>query len=678
MTKFKQIVLLCYLLVVSCEILAQTGKRDSQDSSLLEINKILSVLDSSKLDTERLFQLEKAYTLVQNLSDDTARSKYLSQISYEFYKLNDSARFRRVNRNATLQALQIKDTNTVANLYWDLGNFFYQNIQNDSAYYYYNKAQLLFQEIDSDFYTGRMLINKAIVQTSIKDYVGSEISTFKALELLEPLQKYNQLYRCYNNLGIIYNELEEYAKSLEYHERALDIQKKVTNRNFFEETTLNNIGVVEENRGNYIKAKTIFKEILTQGNLLRENPKLYAMVLDNFAYNSFKSGDTEQVYDHFIRSLEIRDSIKDYYGITINKLHLSEYFLLQKDTISAIAFAQSSYSLAKETQNFKDRLSALLFLSKADPTEKGTYLQEYIALEDSLQVVERRVRNKFTRIAYETDQFIFRNKELQNQKALLTVLFVLLAFSTVMVVIILHNRAKNKTLVYQAKQQKANEEIYALMLAQQSKLEEGRQQEKHRIAGELHDGVLSNLFGLRLSLGSLNKSQTEEAIKLRAGLIEEIRQLEEEIRNISHELSQEPRLNDIGFIKLVERLVENKGRLGEFEVDFYHQEDIQWYEVDNAIKMNIYRLVQESLQNIIKHARARKVWISFTYNPEENQLEIDIKDNGLGFDQEKKISGIGLSNMKSRIDELNGFMKITSNPGNGTEITFHIPLIFNS
>lgn len=641
-------------------------------------SKIDSLLQPNTIDEEeQVFSLRKAYDLSKKIDQDSIRLIYLTKISYSFYKANDTVIFREVNHKALELALNLQDTTTVAGLYWDLGNFYFRTIHKDSSFYYYTKAQKIYNQSGNKFYEGRMLINKAIVQTSIKDYVGSEITTYNALRLLEPLNKYNQIYRGYNNLGIINNELENYSESLEYHKKALEIQEKIEQENFFKQITLNNIGVVEENRGKHEIAKEIFKKALKEKDLQNKNAKLYAMLLDNFAYNSFKSGDTLNVYNKFVKALKIRDSVGDIFGISINKIHLGEYSLAQNDTTKAIFYAEKAKKLSSQSQNYRDQLASLKLLSLADKEQAASYLNQYVKLDDSLHKVERSARNKFTRIAYETDNFIFENKQLQDQKTLLTVLFILLAVTTILVMIILNNRARNKTLVYEQKQQKANEEIYALMLTQQSKLEEGRQQEKHRISGELHDSILSNLFGLRLSLGTLNKKNTLEAMESRGLLIEEIRQVEEEIRSISHTLSEEPRLKDISFIQLISQLLEKKGAIGNIHYDFKDYEDIQWYDIDNSIKMNIYRVIQESLQNITKHAKATKVMLEFKLKT-FNVLQVKIKDNGCGYDKKMKKGGIGLDNIKSRVSNLGGEIDIISAPGSGFTIIFKVPLQLNS
>ncbi len=83
-------------------------------------------------------------------------------------------------------------------------------------------------------------------------------------------------------------------------------------------------------------------------------------------------------------------------------------------------------------------------------------------------------------------------------------------------------------------------------------------------------------------------------------------------------------------------------------------------------------MIQEAIQNIIKHAKADTIVISFSLK--ENVLEIKVKDNGMGFDANKNYKGIGLKNIASRVSKLRGSHQITSNLNKGTELNIHIPI----
>ena len=117
-------------------------------------------------------------------------------------------------------------------------------------------------------------------------------------------------------------------------------------------------------------------------------------------------------------------------------------------------------------------------LSKLDKKNSPLYINEYIELNDSLQKQERIIRNKFTRIQFQTDEFITRNKRLNKQNNTILLISGLSLLIGTLLYVIRNQRARNKTLLFEKEQQKANEEIYNLMILQQEKLDEGSKIEK--------------------------------------------------------------------------------------------------------------------------------------------------------------------------------------------------------
>ena len=171
--------------------------------------------------SKREFYLHKAYKESLRESNDSLRTTYLTKVSFTYYGyLKDSLMFRKINKQAIELSIQINDSLNLANNYWDLGNFFRNSSIKDSAYYSYVKAQKIFEALTSDGFAGKLLLNMALIQTDYKDYTGSEVTTIRALNLLNPLNEYEPIYRCYNNLGIIFNELGEYKQALYYHNKA--------------------------------------------------------------------------------------------------------------------------------------------------------------------------------------------------------------------------------------------------------------------------------------------------------------------------------------------------------------------------------------------------------------------------------------------------------------------------
>ena len=590
----------------------------------------------------------------------------------QFFNIDDSLAFRETNKLAIRLSNKLNDTTRLAYNYWDLGLFYSRYSVKDSAYYNYSNAQKLFESAGKVFYSGRMLMNMAIIQSDLRDYTGSEITTIQAIELLKPLKKYKQLYKCYNNLGVIYNELEEFYKALFYHNKALEYQDLITGTNTNTANSLNNIGVVYENQGKFDQAIPKYNEAIQTENLKQKNTKLYAMLLDNLAYSKFKLKDTVGVTALFQESLHIRDSINDISGKTINKLHLAEFYAAYNDSIRALYLAHEAKELATNSKNYRDVLSAYLLLSKLDKMNSDIYSQQYIPLNNMLLKEERAIRNKFTRIRFETDQFIEENELLtEKNKRYLIIGFITLILG-VAIYIITDQRLKNIKLRSEKAQQKANEEIYNLLLTQQNKVDEGKRNEKKRMSEELHDGVLGNLYGIKMNLAVLNPQNSKTAVLKREEYIETLSNVIDEILNVSHELSANAIDADVGYIQLIDDLLrENSSTFG-YTYKLESDTTTNWQVIPGEKKMNIYRILQESIQNINKYAKANNVLVAI--ESDEYFVRLSIRDDGIGYNTQTKKDGIGIKNIKSRIQRLQGSVVFTSKTNKGTSIIIKIPL----
>ncbi|MGB5666205.1 MAG: tetratricopeptide repeat protein, partial [Maribacter sp.] len=352
----------------------------------------------------------------------------------------------------------------------------------DSSYYHYREAQMLYDALGNQYNSGRMLYNMAAVQTDVKDYTGSEITTIKAIELLKPLDKYKQLYQCYNNLGIVSLKLNEYDLALENYEEAFSYLNKFDDTDNAKETVLNNIGLVYLEKRQYQKAITYFDQVLKTKDLLNKNATLYATALNNYANCKLKLDDIAEVKEHLDRALQIRDSIGDIVGVSTSNYNLVEYHLRQKDTSLAILQAQKAKTYSEQSSNNERLLETLKLLAVIDAKNSVVYTQNYIALNDSLQREERRARDKFTRIRFETNETLIENQTLTKKKQVWTGIAVGLLLAGTAFYIIVDQRIKNQTLRFQQQQQASNQEIFNLLLSQKQKVEEGKQLEQKRIS----------------------------------------------------------------------------------------------------------------------------------------------------------------------------------------------------
>lgn len=403
-------------------------------------------------------------------------------------------------------------------------------------------------------------------------------------------------------------------------------------------------------------------------NLKKIEPSTYAYLKNYFGYAKLKTGDYSAI-NEFRESLKIGDSLNFQPIQNTCNLHFGEYYLLTKDTVKAKSYFDKVYI----SKLIDDKLKALDKLILIEPKNTKNF-KEIILLRDSLFNNERQTRDKFARIEFETNEIISENEAIQKQKE--SIVQQLWSVSAIAVFIILavllfyfikSRNLKNKELIFIQEQQNAKEEIYELMLNQQHRIEEGKYSEKNRISQELHDGIMGKLTGIRLNLFILKKKQDVETVQKCLPFIDDIQDIEKEIRQITHDLKQNLFDDNITFSSIVENLFTMIKSHSDIDFSLQIDERIDWDVINNNIKINIYRIIQEALQNIDKYAQASKVNINM--NKVNNEIQITIKDNGIGFIQKTGKKGIGLENMKQRMNEINGQFLLESIINQGTKIS---------
>ncbi|RYD71041.1 MAG: hypothetical protein EOP53_24340, partial [Sphingobacteriales bacterium] len=243
----------------------------------------------------------------------------------------------------------------------------------------------------------------------------------------------------------------------------------------------------------------------------------------------------------------------------------------KNDSKNATLYANKAYLISKKRNLSRETLLSLKQLSSIDPQNSSKYSEEYIRINDSLQLAERKIRNKLARIEFETEELIEQKDKLVEQKESLIYFGFALLVVGIFIYVIRMQASKNRELLLIQQQQAANEEIYQLMLTQQEKSEEIRQLEKKKIGQELHDSVLGKIFGTRMSLAVLNSSQKMEDIEKRSTFIDHLKDLEQEIREISHDLNSEKTAILNNFVLMLTNFIENQkqvyGTLVHFQQD---------------------------------------------------------------------------------------------------------------
>ncbi|EJO69568.1 MULTISPECIES: sensor histidine kinase [Leptospira] len=203
-----------------------------------------------------------------------------------------------------------------------------------------------------------------------------------------------------------------------------------------------------------------------------------------------------------------------------------------------------------------------------------------------------------------------------------------------------------------------------------TQLLQSQEEERIRLSGELHDGVGQTILAAKLNFQAYNRNPKVYGAQFDTGLLL-IDKASQELRDIYTNLHPST-LREIGLEAAIRSL----------SSDLFPPMDVE-ADLDLNLKLNlepmvanqVFRIVQEIFQNVIKHSQASK--ISLKVQVKGRQLFIDAKDNGIGF-QERKVrarsSGFGLENIRRRVEDLNGKIKIDSSAGKGTKFIIRIPL----
>jgi len=672
-----------HILLISLFLLFFSCKKENQSAQL---NSTVPQSDSIRLWIKygtdvnlplkaRSEFLLKAYSNATSELNDSLRLNYYAKLSLAYLNLKDSINFRRINKRARFLSEEIKDSAVLAVSHWDLGDFYKNNFIKDSAFYEYGQAEKIYASLKDNNLSGRLLLRMSVIQKDIKDFTGAEINLINAIELFQTVENNEQLFLSYNLWGTLAKSLKEYEQSRNYFSEAEEYLNKLPEELIvnYQNTLSNNIGNSYKEQGDYIKAIPYFNEVLSTDSLRIKNPDRYALALDNLAFSQFKTGHMKNSEANLKEALEINIHENDLEQTAMSHFHLAEYYLAKRDTSLAMTNAQEALEIAKQSNDNKLILETLQLYPLLDPENAQSYLKEYLVLNDSLQEEDRKIRNKFARIRFETDEFIAENQLLARQRQLWIGIAIGLFLLAILVLIIISQRAKNRNLRFQQQQQEANQEIFNLMLAQNQKLEEGKQTEQKRISEELHDGILGEMNGIRMVLLGLNKKADTSAINMRGEAIEKLQGVQEEIRTISHELNDASHQKFHNFIISIEDLLKNICEAANLEYHFNYDEGLDWDSLSGDIKINLYRIIQESLQNCIKHAAATR--INLEMDSTDHVLKVTLEDNGRGFDDKKGKKGIGHKNITSRVNKLNGDWSLKSKPGKGTLVTVKVPYL---
>lgn len=203
---------------------------------------------------------------------------------------------------------------------------------------------------------------------------------------------------------------------------------------------------------------------------------------------------------------------------------------------------------------------------------------------------------------------------------------------------------------------------------------DGQEKERREIGKELHDNIGQQLTTIQLFLDYAKTSADEATLEMVNMALKGVADVINEVRSISHSLVPYS-LNDLGLMESVSELIESYKRTPSPQIKFQYSKFDESLLPENQ-KLALFRIVQEQLNNIVKHAKTKNVSVNFFLEPTAFSLEI--KDDGNGFDIKKIRKGLGFINIRNRAELFNGTAEIFSKPGQGCLLTVSFPQVFKS
>ena len=656
-----------FLVIIILLFYSCTNKKSSFSSESIYSNQYSNLPNQKK--TKFLDSLK---TDIEFIKDDSLKIKLLFEISAEYYYLNDTKNSFITSKQIFNLSQKIGDSVSIGRSLYYMGDCF-ENFQKDSAYYYYRESEKLFRLLKDDEKIAKALFNKAHLLFTSGNYIESEVEVIKALQKIKKTKNYELLYACYYLQSCNHTELEEFEEALRYLNLALINLEKIQaiNPNYLEYKSRVIVGIcnIYDKKLEFDKSIALLNTLLTN-DLKIKNPVLYSTVLSNLGYSYMKSGNLKQAKLYFDESLTLLPKNifdKNYLFKVIN---LGEFNLLAKDTLNSVAYFKKALPLSKEMKSNKELLKTLNFLSISDKKNAAFYKNEYVKVSDSIIRIQRLNRDKFARIEYETSKVEDENKILSHNNLLLILglAFSIVVFLTAIIVRTQISRKKELLLIKQ--KELANDELLSLIKEFQFGLVQAKEEEQSRISKELHDGIVNQIYAIRMVLDTLNDEDDEFTKERRVTYIKELHKVESEIRSISHQLHTDFSIYDSNYLFLIHSLIKSNNDLKGTVFTVSISDTIDWNNYSSIVKINLYRILQELFLNVNKYAQAAVC--NLVIEETTDFLLAIVEDDGIGFDKNQITEGIGLKNINERIKTIDAQISIESEIGRGVKTSIKI------
>jgi signal transduction histidine kinase len=644
---------------------------------------------------------------LNNTKQDSVKSNILNELSKDAIK-NGSSEGKLYAKQAQVISEKISYIHGMANAYSNLGYCYLLENNYDSALFYFNKgivkttntnhksinSELLNRKAAVFYYTGitdsslwyfkkalnqyealkdsnaviKSLNNIGAISLRTGDMDGAIVCFFKCLSYDEKQKNKMAIAMDCNNIGIILTDKKDYTSALSYLQKALQIKKENKDTLEILKTSIN-IANVYYQKKEYPNSISQYLQALKLGNNIKKYADEYSQITNNLGECYSSIGEYNIAMNYLNASLEIKQKLGKKSGLAATLGNIGQVYYRQLNYQKAIVYYTESNKLAIETSDIQFQKNAQQILvvcylnlnqkEKAlDAFSKVTLLQDSLFNETSAKQISE------TQIKYETEKKETENKLLQQQNNIKTLenennnqklkvqtqtIFILIACIVIATIIVLWQIS-----LARIKKQKRALEI-----------EKKLQQDRERISRDLHDNVGGQLSYVMFSLEGNEESSSDKRKEKAHNLANALRSVTSNLRETIWALNQE---------KLTVQDISDKLKTYARNIFAYSDTKIKFEDhIENdetlnpAFALNLFRICQEVINNVFKHAKASELTIIITKN---KTTTIVITDNGVGFTKElASMESYGLTNLKVRADEINATLSIESEIHKGTKIS---------
>jgi len=401
----------------------------------------------------------------------------------------------------------------------------------------------------------------------------------------------------------------------------------------------------------------------------------------NFAQISLYQEQVDSVKFHATNALRLSQK----YGANelkgLAQYGLAYHYLLKKDYTTSAIYADSALRLANQYKipDLKQKLFALLSnlnYGRQNTTLGYNFFNRYEMLSDSM--LNNSIANNTIRIEKKLETARKDAKiELQqaqiDKKNTLNIFLGVGAGALLIILLLSYLNYKHRQNLQQTKIEELETEK---QLAATASVLKGEEQERTRLAKDLHDGLGGMLSGIKFSLNNMkgNLIMTPDNAQAFERSIDMLDSSIREMRRVAHNMMPEMLLK-YGLDTALKEFCTEIDRTDLMRIT-YQSAGINNTTLDQTLAVTVYRIVQELVSNALKHSKAHTVLVQVHRLEKEKLLAITVEDDGVGFDPKKlnQSTGMGWQNIQSRVDFLKGRLDVQSSPGNGTSVMIEISI----